>query len=154
MRRPGSPSWRAGRTSRSRTWQADSWTAPVDVRRIHPDEDTVGVTAGQVADLVNRLRAGAGAQPLFVFDAGYDPVALTEGLANVNAQILVRIRDDRVFYADLLPRIAGTNGRPRSSRRRHPTQTLRTRPRQAQRQPKRPSHPAIKKTRIRESSTG
>jgi hypothetical protein len=26
-------------------WQADSWTAPVDVRRMHPTEDAGRVTA-------------------------------------------------------------------------------------------------------------
>ena len=41
-----------------------------------------------------------GPAPLFVFDAGYDPVPLTEGLAATRAAILVRLRRDRCFYAD------------------------------------------------------
>ncbi len=93
-------------------WAADSWTAPLDVRRIHPAEDTGQATAGQVAALVGRLGSG-GAVPLFVFDAGYDPIALSGDLAWVRAQILVRIRGDRLFYADPVPSRPGTAGRPR-----------------------------------------
>lgn len=94
------------------SFHADSWTAPVDVRRIHPHEDAVAVTVDQINQLLGRLPA-AGSVPLFVFDAGYDPIALTEQLAGAAAQILVRIRDDRVFYADPPPRADGTGGRPR-----------------------------------------
>ncbi len=93
-------------------WDADSWTAPLDVRRIHPAEDTGQAAAGQVAALVGRLGAG-GAVPLFVFDAGYDPIALSGDLAATRAQILVRIRSDRVFFLDPAARPAGTRGRPR-----------------------------------------
>ncbi len=93
-------------------WDADSWTAPLDVRRLHPAEDTGRVTASQVAALVARLEAD-GAVPLFVFDAGYDPMALSGDLAGVRAQILVRIRSDRLFYADAVPPRPGTVGRPR-----------------------------------------
>jgi hypothetical protein len=94
-------------------WSRDSWTAPVDITRIPPQEDTGQATADQVRNLVNRLRPAAGDPvPLFVFDAGYDPIALTVDLAEVRAQIAVRIRDDRVFYADPPPREPGTKGRP------------------------------------------
>jgi hypothetical protein len=41
--------------------------------------------------------------PLFVFDGGYDPAALTVDLADVRAAVCVRIRGDRVFYADPAP---------------------------------------------------
>ena len=37
---------------------------------------------------------------MFVFDAGYDPIALSHALADVRTAIVVRIRDDRVFYPD------------------------------------------------------
>ncbi len=80
-------------------WQADSWTAPLDVRRLHPAEDTGRATATQIEALVGRLGA-EGPVPLFVFDAGYDPIALSVDLASVRAQILVRIRSDRVFFPD------------------------------------------------------
>ena len=92
-------------------WQADSWTAPLDVRRMPPTEDAGRVTADQVTALVGRLGAD-GLVPLFVFDAGYDPIALSVDLAATRAQILVRIRSDRVFFTDPPARPAGMRGRP------------------------------------------
>lgn len=93
-------------------WAHDSWTAPMDAVRIPPTQDAVGVTAGQVADLVARL--GPTEQvPVFAFDAGYDPIALTHELAHLRAAIVVRIRDDRVFYTDPDPAEPGATGRPR-----------------------------------------
>jgi hypothetical protein len=55
--------------------------------------------------------------PMFVLDAGYDPIALSSALA-VRAQILCRIKSDRVFYTDPSPRRAGQKGRPRRHGRR------------------------------------
>ncbi|MGH2466845.1 MAG: NF041680 family putative transposase, partial [Candidatus Limnocylindrales bacterium] len=98
-------------------WDADSWTAPLDVRRISPAEDAGRVTAGQVAALVGRLGATE-AVPLFVSAAGYDPIALSVDLAAVRAQLLVRIRADRLFYADPIPPPRATVGRPRRHGRR------------------------------------
>ncbi|HMK63559.1 MAG TPA: NF041680 family putative transposase [Acidimicrobiales bacterium] len=92
----------------------DSWTAPVDARRITPKEDTADATIDQVRGLVELLRDD-GEVPLFVFDAGYDPIALAHGLSDARAQVLCRIRDDRVFYTDPPPRPnrpKGTGGRP------------------------------------------
>lgn len=94
------------------SWAADSWTAPLDARRIPPRADTVAATIAQVSELVDRL-GDAGPVPLFVFDAGYDPIALGAGLAGNRAGILVRIRSDRLFYADPVRSPAGTVGRPR-----------------------------------------
>jgi DDE superfamily endonuclease len=91
----------------------DSWTAPVDIQRITPHQDTTDATIDQVRRLVNMLDDGD--VPMFVFDAGYDPVAIGFGLGEVRAQILCRIRDDRVFYTDPPPRPnrpPGTGGRP------------------------------------------
>ncbi len=96
-------------------WAHDSWTAPMDVRRIPVSSGTTALTVAQVADLTDRLHASdpdAGV-PMFVFDAGYDPIALTHELADVAAGIVVRIRDDRVFYTDPVPPAAATVGRPR-----------------------------------------
>ena len=93
-------------------WAHDSWTAPMDARRIPPKADAVEVTATQVRDLVNRLGESE-CPPLFCFDAGYDAIALTDTLSDVAADIVVRIRDDRVFYTDVTPPAAGTVGRPR-----------------------------------------
>lgn len=92
----------------------DSWTAPLDVQRISPLEDTTTATIDQLRRLVGRLPTD-GEVPLFVFDAGYDPIALAEGLQGDRVQTLCRIRDDRVFYGDPPSRPnrpAGTGGRP------------------------------------------
>ena len=93
-------------------WAPDSWTAPLDARRIAPGEDATTATVDQVKGLVELLPA-SGAVPLFVFDAGYDPIALGAGLEGTRAQALVRIRGDRVFYPDPDPAPPGRRGRPR-----------------------------------------
>lgn len=93
-------------------WANDSWTAPMDARRIPPTADTVKVTADQVRELVGRL-GDTPLTPVFAFDAGYDPIALTHELADLAAVLVVRIRDDRVFYTDPDPAPAGARGRPR-----------------------------------------
>jgi hypothetical protein len=91
----------------------DSWTAPVDARRLHPLDDTDGAAADQIRALVGRLPAG-GRVPLFVFDGGYDSAQLTLNLADVPAAVLVRLRSDRCFYADPPPAPRSPKGgRPR-----------------------------------------
>ena len=80
-------------------WAPDSWTAPVDVVRISPRMDATTATVDQVKRLVGLL-PGDGDVPLFVFDTGYDPIAIGHDLAGVRAEVLCRIRDDRVLYAD------------------------------------------------------
>jgi hypothetical protein len=95
-------------------WAPDSWTAPLDAMRIPPTVDTTDATVEQVQRLVGLLGADSEV-PMFVFDAGYDPIALTDALADTRAQVLVRIRNDRVFYADAPPkpnRPATSGGRP------------------------------------------
>ena len=96
-------------------WAKDSWTAPLDAARIAPGQDKVAATAAQIADLVGRLDGpeATGPVPTFCFDAGYDAIALTHELADVRANLVVRIRDDRVFYTDPDPAEPGTVGRPR-----------------------------------------
>jgi hypothetical protein len=82
----------------------ESLTAPVDVERVPPAEDANTVAIEQVKGLLGRLPKGeAAAVPLFVFDAGYDPVKLQQGLEESCAQILVRLRAGRCFYADPPP---------------------------------------------------
>jgi hypothetical protein len=90
----------------------DSWTAPVDARRLQPLDDTDQQAAGQIRALLARLPAGK-AVPLFVFDAGYDSAQLSLDLAEVPVVVLVRLRSDRCFYADPPPRPPGAGGRPR-----------------------------------------
>jgi hypothetical protein len=94
----------------------DSWTAPVDAMRIPPTEDATDATVAQVTRLTGMLPTD-GPAPMFVFDAGYDPAGLTHGLADVRAQVLVRLRGDRVFFPEPADN-AGKAGRPRRHGRR------------------------------------
>jgi DDE superfamily endonuclease len=90
----------------------DSWTAPVDARRLNPLEDTDQTAATQLRALLARLPPG-GPIPWFVFDAGDDSAQLTLDLADLPVAVLVRLRSDRCFYADPPPRPPGSSGRPR-----------------------------------------
>ena len=95
-------------------WAFDSWTAPLDMERIPPEHDSATATAAQIRRLL-RLLPGEGEVPLFVFDAGYNPIALGHDLAQERCECLTRIHDDRVFYADPPPRprrLKGTDGHP------------------------------------------
>lgn len=90
----------------------DSWTAPVDVRRVLPSENAAGIAAAQVKALCQRLRPMA-CPPLFVFDAGYDVTALTHALMDEPMALLVRLRADRCCYAAAPTAVGARNGRPR-----------------------------------------
>jgi hypothetical protein len=94
------------------SFDRDSWTAPVDARRLHPLDDTDQTAAVQIRALLARLPAGRPV-PLVVFDAGYDSAQLTLDLAEERVAVLVRLRSDRCFYADPPPRAPGSTGRPR-----------------------------------------
>jgi hypothetical protein len=73
--------------------------------------DVNTVAATQIKDLLPRLPPGD-PLPLFVFDAGYDPVQLALDLDGVAVAILVRLRKDRCFYADPDPAATARTGRP------------------------------------------
>jgi hypothetical protein len=91
----------------------DSWTAPLDVRRVAPDTDAHAVGAAQIRDLLGRRPAG-GPVPLCVFDAGYDPESLARELGDLDGErvaVLVRLRSGRCFYAE--PAAQPPVGRPR-----------------------------------------
>jgi hypothetical protein len=91
----------------------DSWTAPLNVRRVHPSENTHTVAVEQITTLVAQ-RPRSAATPLFVFDAGYDSAQLTQALAAFPVALLVRLRADRCFYADPPPATPSPQGgRPR-----------------------------------------
>jgi hypothetical protein len=93
-------------------FERDSWVAPVDAKRVKPTQNTDQVAAEQVCALVARLPQPE-ALPIFVFDAGYDPVKLQRTLEGCPARILVRLHSNRVFYAspeEVEPRPVG---RPR-----------------------------------------
>ena len=87
----------------------DSWTAPIDARRLHPLDDTDHTAAAQIHALLARLPA-SGAVPLFVFDGGYNSAQLTLDLADAPAAVLVRLRADRCFYADPPPQSRSPKG--------------------------------------------
>ena len=91
----------------------NSWTAPLDVVRLLPGANINAAAATQILHLLPRLPDTSGRLPLFVFDGGYDPVRLALALEATPAQLLVRIRSDRCFYADPPPAEVGTLGRPR-----------------------------------------
>lgn len=93
-------------------WSNDSWTAPVDALRLEPGTDATTGTVAQIRAVLDRL-AQSGTTATFVFDAGYDPIALTYELADTPANLVVRIRDDRAFYADPGEHQPRTTGRPR-----------------------------------------
>ncbi len=95
-------------------WAPDSWTAPVDVVRIAPTANATTATIEQVRRLVEALPTDTEV-PLFVFDAGYEPIAIGWELTGTRAQTLTRIREDRVFHAAAPPRPnrpPSTGGRP------------------------------------------
>ena len=94
-------------------FERDSWTAPLDVRRVHPTQNTNAAAVAQIRRLLRQLPASEEV-PLFVFDAGYDSVQLTQGLADLSVAVLVRLRSDRCFYADPPPATPSPKGgRPR-----------------------------------------
>jgi hypothetical protein len=80
-------------------WAPDSWTAPLDAQRIPPSANPTTATIDQVRQLLARLPADREV-PMFVFDAGYDPIALGHDLADQRVQVLVRISPKRVFHPD------------------------------------------------------
>jgi hypothetical protein len=91
----------------------DSWTAPLDVRRVAPTDDAHRVAAAQIRDLLGRP-AVATTVPLGVFDAGYDPETLARALGDLDGErvsVLIRLRSGRCFYAE--PSRQPRTGRPR-----------------------------------------
>lgn len=84
-------------------FERNSWVGPMDARRVPPEEDANDVAVGPLKALVSHLARrdlGGGEEPLFVFDAGYDPVRIQKGLEGFAAQIMVRPHSSRIFYAD------------------------------------------------------
>ena len=98
----------------------ESWTAPVDVERVHPARDTNEVAAEKIkAFLLRSHEEGEKFAPMFVFDAGYDPVKLQQGLEESSpCQILVRLRAGRCFHGD--PSLSAPPANPGRPRRHGP----------------------------------
>lgn len=83
---------------------ACSFVALLDAVRLGPDDDGTEVTAAQIRQVVDRLRAAGqhcdGDAPVrIVFDSGYDGTRLAYLLADLPVELLVRVRSDRVFHA-------------------------------------------------------
>jgi hypothetical protein len=80
----------------------ESWTAPVDVERVRPAQDANEVAAEQVRSFLRRSLPSRrrDAARMFVFDVGYDPVKVQQGLEGSPCQILLRLRAGRRFYGD------------------------------------------------------
>ena len=103
-----------------------SWTAVLDAVRLGPADDETEVTAAQVREVITRLiSAGHWRQGdpdiLVVFDAGYDVTRLAWLLKDFPAEVLGRLRSDRVLYLPAPPAPAAAAGPPgtdRSSRSR------------------------------------
>lgn len=94
-----------------------SWTWPLDVVRLGPDDDPTAVTADQVRALVGRLAQAGQWRPgdppiLFVLDAGYDVVRLSWLLGELPVRLLGRLRADRVLYGVAGRRRGDHPGRP------------------------------------------
>ena len=94
-----------------------SWTLPLDAVRLGPADDATEVTAAQVREVVGRIIAAGhwhDGDPdiVVVFDAGYDLTRLAWLLRDLPAEVLGRLRSDRVMYFPAPPRLPGTNGRP------------------------------------------
>ncbi|MGW0093848.1 NF041680 family putative transposase [Streptomyces sp. NPDC003328] len=93
-----------------------SWTAVLDAVRLGPGDDEIAVTAAQLREVVECLRAAGhwtdGDLPvLVVLDAGYDVTRLAFLLADLRVELLGRLRSDRVLYFPPPPQPPGKVGR-------------------------------------------
>jgi hypothetical protein len=85
-----------------------SWTLPLDAVRPGPAGDATEVTAAQVRDVVARIIAAGHWRDrdpgiVVVFDAGYDLTRLAWLLRDLPAEVLGRLRSDRVMYFPARP---------------------------------------------------
>jgi hypothetical protein len=110
--RPGwSLQWMCRVGEVSGTGARTSWAAPLDVRRVASHEMASEVAAVQVGQVWDRLSEPVRRQGvLFLYDAGYDVISLTQQLP-AGAQLLGRLRSNRVFYGRPAPRQPGQRGR-------------------------------------------
>ncbi|ALC20114.1 transposase [Streptomyces pristinaespiralis] len=96
---------------------ATPWAQILDAVRLGPADDATAVTASQLRDAVDRLITTGQWQPcepdiLIVTDAGYDVTRLARVLRDLPAELVGRVRGDRVVRLPKPPRLPGTNGRP------------------------------------------
>jgi len=86
-----------------------SWTAPLKVRRLRPDDNVNLVAVEQIKALLQE-RLINDPLPIFVFDAGYEPMQVAQAWGDLYAAALIRLRAGRCFYAD--PTQHAETGRP------------------------------------------
>jgi len=74
----------------------------MDLKRLHPTENQNEVAAERVELLLERFTQRKNSMPalLSVFGGSYAVVQLQQGLEGHGAQLLVRLRSERRFYAD------------------------------------------------------
>src|SRR5215469_7950038 len=89
------------------SFACESWTAPLQVRRVRPQEHANAVVAEQISPL---HLPPEGPLAWFLCEAGYDPVRLTQMLSEARAAILIGLRSRRRFSAD--PPAQSRSGRP------------------------------------------
>lgn len=97
-----------------------SWTAVLDAVRLGPADDETAVTAQQLREVVDRLRASGqwheGDPDIqIVMDSGYDVTRLAFVLGDLPVQLIGRLRSDRVMLRPAPERQAGQSrptGRP------------------------------------------
>jgi hypothetical protein len=94
--------------------ERDSWTAPVDVRRVRPEEKPTAVAVEQLQTLVAAPPAAPGqGAPLVIFDAGYDASGFTHALGGTPVSLLIRLRRNRHFWFAPDPATQPASGRPK-----------------------------------------
>jgi hypothetical protein len=96
------------------SWDRDSWTAPMDVRRVGPEDKPTAVAVEQLkALLAARPAAQRGEVPLVVFAAGYDACGFTHALAGTPVALLIRLRRNRHCWFAPVRATARPRGRPK-----------------------------------------
>ena len=90
-----------------------SWTALLDAVRLGPTDDATAVTAGQLREVVDRLRVVGHWRPgekdiWIVLDSGYDVTRLAFLLADPPIEVVGRLRSDRVLRLPKPPRPPAT----------------------------------------------
>jgi hypothetical protein len=100
---PSVPGWNVSVIVRQ-TSEADSWVVPVSAEFVGPTDKTEEVTLHQIEEIALADAESTG-RPLFVLDSGYSGPSLTRNLRlrQINADVLVRVRTGRVFYAPAPP---------------------------------------------------
>jgi hypothetical protein len=106
---PSVPGWNVSVVARQ-TPDHDSWVVPASAAFVGPHERVADVTLAQI----ETVTTCATSRPLFVLDSGYGPAYLTKSLRErgTPADVLVRVRSNRVFYGPVEELSRRGPGRP------------------------------------------